>query len=66
MLGLKIEIKVNGIGFLLERANLATDIMHIKGDFDQIRFPVGAISPTTLTKIAWPKCSYNKARISQI
>ena len=36
MLGLKIEIKVNGI------------------------------SPATLTKIAWPKCSCDKARISQI
>ena len=65
MLGIRIEIKVNGIGFLLERTNLATDFMHIEGYFDQIRFPVGAISPTTLIEIHWPKVSYDKASFSQ-
>ena len=39
--------------------------MLYNGYFDQIRFPSGVISPTTLTKIVWPKCSYDKARISQ-
>ena len=49
MLGLKIGIKVNGNGFLIERTGLALVFMHYNGYFDQIRFPVGAISPTTLT-----------------
>ena len=35
--------------------------MHINGDFDQTGFPVGAISPTTLTKIGGPHFSYDKA-----
>ena len=61
MLGLKIEVKVNGIDLLLERTNLVTDFMHINGNFDQIRFPVGAISPTTLTRIGGPHFSYDKA-----
>ena len=66
MLGLKIEIKVIGNGFLMGRTGLALITMLYNGYFDQRRFLSGAISPTTLTKIAWPKCSYNKARISQI
>ena len=48
MLGLKIGVKVNGFDLPIERTNLATDFMHINGDFDQTRFPVRAISPTTL------------------
>ena len=48
MLGLKIEVKVIGNGLLVERTGLAVVIMHYNGYFDQIRFPVGAISPTTL------------------
>ena len=61
MLGLKIGVKVKGFDLPIERTNLATDFMHINGDFDQIRFPVGAISPTTLTKIGGPHLSYDKA-----
>ena len=49
MLGLKIGVKVNGFELPIERTNLATDFMPINGDFDQTRFPAGAISPTTLT-----------------
>ena len=63
MLGLKIEIKVIGNGLLVERTVIT---MLYNGYFDQIRFPSGVISPTTLTKIVWPKCSCDKARISQI
>ena len=48
MLGLKIGVKVNGFDLPIERTNLATDFMHINGDFDQTMFPVRAISPTTL------------------
>ena len=48
MLGLKIEIKVIGNGLLVERAGLALTTMLYNGYFDQIRFPIGAISPTTL------------------
>ena len=66
MLGLKIEVKVIGNGLLVERTGLALITMLYNGYFDQIRFPSGVISPTTLTKIVWPKCSYDKARISQI
>ena len=51
MLGLKIGVKINGFDLPIERTNLATDFMHINGDFDQTRFPVRAISPTTLTRI---------------
>ena len=65
MLGLQIKIKVIGIGFLVERTSLATDIMHIKGDFDQRRFATGAILPPTLTGIGGPHCSCDKALISQ-
>ena len=49
----------------MERVSLATDIMHIKGNFDQIRFATGAISPPTLTRIGGPHCSCDKALISQ-
>ena len=66
MLDITIGIKVIGIGFLMERTRLAMILMHYKGDFDQTRFPVGAISPKTLREIAWPKVSCNKAEISQI
>ena len=66
MLGLKIEIKVIGNGLLVERTGWALITMLYNGYFDQIRFPSGVISSTTLTKIVWPKCSCNKARISQI
>ena len=59
MLGLKIE--VNGFDLLVERTHLATDFMLINGYFDQTRFPVGAISPTTLARIGGPHFSYNKA-----
>ena len=48
MLGLKIEVKVIGNRLLVERRDLALVIMHYNGYFNQIRFPVGAISPTTL------------------
>ena len=61
MLGLKIGVKVNGFDLPIERTNLATDFMHINGDFDQTRFPVRAISPTTLTRIGGPHFSYGKA-----
>ena len=61
MLGLKIAVKVNGFGLLKERTDLATDFMLINGYFDQTRFPVGAISPTTLARIGGPHCSYDKA-----
>ena len=57
MLGLKIKVKVNGFNLLIERTNLATDFMHINGYFDQTRFPVRAISPTTLTRIGGPHFS---------
>ena len=63
MLGLKIEVKVNGFDLLVEGTNLATDSMHINGDFDQTRFPVGAISPTTLTRIGGPHCSDERPRL---
>ena len=62
MLDLKIEIKVIGNGLLVERTGYGPNY----NAFDQIRFPSGVISPTTLTKIVLPKCSYDKARISQI
>ena len=65
MLGLKIGVKVNGFDLPVERTSLATDLMHINGDFDQTRFPVRAISPTTLTRIGGPHFSYDKAWISQ-
>ena len=63
MLGLKIEVKVNGFDLLVERTNLATDFMHVNGYFDQTRFPVGAISPTTLARIGGPHFSYEKPRL---
>ena len=59
MLGLKI--KVNGFDLLVERTNLATDFMHINGYLDQTRFPVRAISPTTLARNDEPHFSYDKA-----
>ena len=61
MLGLKIEVKVNGFNLLVKRTDLATDFMHINGDFYQTRFPVGTISPTTLARIGGPHFSYDKA-----
>ena len=61
MLGLKIGVKVNGFDLPIERTNLATHFMHINGDLDQTRFPVRAISPTTLTRIGGPHFSYDKA-----
>ena len=61
MLDLKIEVKVNGFNLLVKRTDLATYFMHINGDFDQTRFPVGAISPTTLARIGGPHFSYDKA-----
>ena len=61
MLGLKIGVKVNGFDLPIERKNLATDFMHINRDFNQTRFPVKAISPTTLTRIGGPHFSYDKA-----
>ena len=61
MLGLKIKVKVNGFDLLVERTNLATDFMHTNVYFDQTRFPVRAISPTTLARIGGPHFSYDKA-----
>ena len=61
MFGLKIGVQVNGFNLPVERTNLATDFMHINGDFDQTRFPVRAISPTTLARIGGPHFSYDKA-----
>ena len=61
MLGLKIGVKVNDFDLPIKRTNLATDFMHVNGDFNQTRFPVRAISPTTLTRIGGPHFSYNKA-----
>ena len=61
MLGLKIGVKVNSFDLLVERTNLATDFMHINGDFDQTRFPVRAKSPTTLTRIGGSHFSHDKA-----
>ena len=49
MLGPKIGVKVNGNGLLVERKGLALVFMYYNGYFHQIRFPVGAISSTTLT-----------------
>ena len=40
MLGLKIGVKVNGFDLPIKRTNLATDFVHINGDFDQTRFRV--------------------------
>ena len=65
MLGLKIAVKVNGFNLLVERTNLATDFMLINRYFDQTKFPVGAISSTTLARIGGPHFSYDKAFISQ-
>ena len=48
MLGLKIEVKVTGNGLLVERTGLALTTMLYNGYSDQIRFPSGAIPPTTL------------------
>ena len=48
MLGPKTGVKVNDNGLLVERTGLALVFMYYNGYFDQIRFPVGAISPTTL------------------
>ena len=48
MLGLKIGVKVNGNRLLVERTGLVLVFMYYNGYFDQIRFPVGAISPTAL------------------
>ena len=63
MFGIKIEVEVNGFYLLMERTSLAIDFMHINGDFDLTRFPVRAISPTTLTRIGGPHFSYDRPRI---
>ena len=55
-----------GNKLLYERTDLVLELMHYKGYFDQTRFPVGAISPTTLREIVWPKVSCDKTEISQI
>ena len=65
MLGLKIGVKVNGFDLPVERTNLTTDFMHINGYSDQTRFPVRAISPTTLIRIGGPHFSFDQAYISQ-
>ena len=65
MLGITIGIKVIGIRFLIERTKLARILMPYKGDFNQTRFSVGAMLPTTLREIAWPKASCDKAEIIQ-
>ena len=46
--GLRIGVKVMGNELLYERTDLVLKLMHYNGYFDQTRFPVGAISPTTL------------------
>ena len=61
MLGLKIGVTVNGFDLPIEATNLAKDFMHINGYLDQTRFPVRAISPTTLTRIGGPHLSGDKA-----
>ena len=66
MLGLKITVKVYGIGFLIERTGLVRYFMQIKGNFDLTVVSLGVIIPTTLKEIVWPKCGCDKARISQI
>ena len=66
MLGLKITVKVYGIGFLIERTGLVRYFMQIKGNFDLTVVSLGVVIPTTLTEIVWPRVSYDKARISQI
>ena len=63
MLGLKIEVKVNGFDLLVERTSLATDFMHTNGYFDQTRFQVRAISPTTLTRIGGPHFNCERPRL---
>ena len=40
--------------------------MQIKGNFDLTMVSLGVIILTTLKEIVWPKCSCDKARISQI
>ena len=57
MLGLKIGVEVNGFNLPIEIRNLATDFMHINGDFNHTRLSVRAISPTTLTRICGPHFS---------
>ena len=66
MLGLKITVKVYGIGFLIERTGLVRYFMQIKGNFDLTVVSLGVVIPTTLMEIVWPRVSYDKARISQI
>ena len=63
MLGLKFGVKVNGFDLPIERTNLATDFMHINGDFDQTRFPVRAISPTTLPELVGPTLVMTRPRL---
>ena len=66
MLGLKITVKVYGIGFLIERTGLVRYFMQIKGNFDLTVISLGAIIPTTFKEIVWLRVSCDKARISQI
>ena len=63
MLSLKIGVKLNGFDLPIKQTNLATDFMHINGDFDQTRFPVRAISPTTLTRIGGPPLVTTRPRL---
>ena len=37
--------------------------MHINGDFDQTRFPVRAISPTTLPELVGPTLVMTRPRL---
>ena len=64
MLGLKITIKVYGIGFLIERTGLVRYFMQIKGNFDLTVASLEVIIPTTLKEIVWPRVSYDKANFS--
>ena len=66
MLGLKITVKVYGIGFLIERTGLVRYFMQIKGNFNLTVVSLGVVIPTTLMEIVWPRVSYDKSRISQI
>ena len=66
MLGLKITVKVYGMGFLIERTGLVRYFMQIKGNFNLTVVSLGVIIPTTLKEIVWRQCSCDKARISQI
>ena len=57
MLGLKITVKVYGIGFLIERTGLVRYFMQIKRNFDLTVVSLGVVIPTTLMEIVWPRVS---------